>query len=138
SAKPLDPPLIFANYLSTERDLAEIPAGARLLRTIAATSPLADVIDEELEPGAGKISDAQLLQDFRERATTVYHPVSTCCMGPDPTTSVVDARLRVHGVPGLRIVDASVFPSVTSGNTNTPTTMVAEKASDLIKEEEGG
>src|SRR5262249_52173091 len=135
SARPLDPPLIFPNHLSSEQDLADVPAGARLLRSIAATSPLADVIQEELEPGAGKVSDAELLQDFRERATTVYHPVSTCCMGPDPATSVVDARLRVHGVPGLRIVDASVFPSVTSGNTNTPTTMVAEKASDLINED---
>jgi choline dehydrogenase-like flavoprotein len=138
SAKPLDPPLIFPNYLSTERDLAEVPDGARLLRKIAATSPLAGVIEKELEPGAEKNGDAQLLQDFRERAVTVYHPVSTCCMGTDPATSVVDARLRVHGVPGLRVVDASIFPTVTSGNTNTPTTMVAEKASDLIKEEEGG
>jgi len=90
------------------------------------------------EPGAGKTTDAQLLQDFRERAATVYHPVSSCCMGPDRATAVVDARLRVHGVTGLRVVDASVFPTVTSGNTNTPTTMVAERAADLIKEEDGG
>jgi choline dehydrogenase len=137
SANPFDPPLIFPNYLSTEQDLAEIPPGARLLRKIAATSPLADVIETELEPGAHKTTDAELVQDFRERAVTVYHPVSTCRMGPDPATSVVDARLRVHAVPGLRIVDASIFPAVTSGNTNTPTTMVAEKAADLIKEEEG-
>jgi choline dehydrogenase len=138
SANPFDPPLILPNYLSTERDLAEIPAGARLLRRIAATAPLADVIERELEPGVSKSTDAELLQDFRERAGTVYHPVSSCCMGPDPATSVVDARLRVHGVTGLRVVDASVFPTVTSGNTNTPTTMVAERAADLIKEEEGG
>jgi choline dehydrogenase len=138
SAKPLDPPLIFPNYLSTAHDLAEIPHGTRLLREIAAASPLAHVIEKELEPGSEKITDAQLLQDFRERAGSVYHPVGTCCMGPDPATSVVDARLRVHGVAGLRVIDASIFPSVTSGNTNTPTTMVAEKASDLIKEEEGG
>ena len=137
SANPFDPPLILPNYLSTERDLAEIPAGARLLRRIAATAPLADVIERELEPGVSKSTDAQLLQDFRERAGTVYHPVSSCCMGPDPATSVVDARLRVHGLDGLRVVDASVFPTVTSGNTNTPTTMVAERAADLIKEEEG-
>ena len=138
SRNPFDPPLIFPNYLSTERDIAEIPAGARLLRKIAATSPLAEIIETELEPGAGKTSDSELLQDFRERAGTVYHPVSSCRMGPDPATSVVDARLRVYGVPGLRVVDASVFPTVTSGNTNTPTTMVAEKAADLIKEDEGG
>lgn len=138
SANAFDPPLIFPNYLSTEHDLAEVPAGARLLRRIAATSPLADIIESELEPGAGKVSDAELLQDFRERATTVYHPVSSCRMGADPESAVVDARLRVYGVAGLRVVDASVFPSVTSGNTNTPTTMVAEKAADLIKEEDGG
>lgn len=138
SRNPFDPPLIFPNYLSTERDIAEIPAGARLLRKIAATSPLAEIIETELEPGAAKTSDSELLQDFRERAGSVYHPVSSCCMGPDPATSVVDARLRVYGVPGLRVVDASVFPTVSSGNTNTPTTMVAEKAADLIKEDEGG
>ena len=138
SPNPFDAPLILPNYLSTERDVAEIPAGARLLRSIAASSPLADVIETELEPGAGKTTDAQLLQDFRDRATTVYHPVSSCCMGPDPATSVVDARLRVHGVTGLRVVDASVFPTITSGNTNTPTTMVAERAADLIKEDDGG
>lgn len=138
SRNPFDRPLIFPNYLSTERDIAEIPAGARLLRKIAATSPLAEIIETELEPGVGKTSDSELLQDFRERAGTVYHPVGSCCMGPDPATSVVDARLRVYGVPGLRVVDASIFPTLTSGNTNTPTTMVAEKAADLIKEDEGG
>lgn len=138
SRNPFDPPLIFPNYLSTERDIAEIPAGARLLRKIAATSPLAEIIETELEPGVGKTSDSELLQDFRERAGTVYHPVGSCCMGPDAATSVVDARLRVYGVPGLRVVDASIFPTLTSGNTNTPTTMVAEKAADLIKEDEGG
>jgi len=138
SADPFAPPLIFPNYLSSEHDLAEIPAGARLLRRIAATAPLSDVIETELEPGAGTATDAELLQDFRDRAVTVYHPVGTCGMGPDPATSVVDARLRVHGVAGLRVIDASIFPAVTSGNTNTPTTMVAEKAADLIREEEGG
>jgi len=137
SANPYDAPLIFPNYLSTERDLAEIPGGARLLRQIAATSPLADIIDRELEPGAGISTDAQLVQDFRARAGSVYHPVGTCAMGPDPATSVVDPRLRVHGIAGLRVVDASIFPTVTSGNTNTPTTMVAEKASALIREEDG-
>ncbi len=74
----------------------------------------------------------QLLQDFRERAGTVFHPVSTCMMGPDPATSVVDARLRVHGVAGLRVIDASVFPTVTSGNTNGPTAMVAEKGAAML------
>jgi choline dehydrogenase len=78
------------------------------------------------------MTDAELLDDFRMRADTVYHPTSTCMMGPEPTISVVDARLRVHGVQGLRVVDASVFPNLTSGNTNAPTVMVAEKAAAMI------
>jgi len=83
------------------------------------------------------MTSAELLQDFREGATTVFHPTSTCRMGADPGASVVDARLRVHGVPGLRIIDASIFPSVTSGNINAPTTMVAEKGAAMIAEDEG-
>jgi len=138
SDDPFAPPLIFTNYLSSERDLNEAVAGARLLRTIAATAPLSDVIEAQLEPARGGTSDAELLQDFRERASTCYHPVGTCRMGPDPSTAVVDARLAVHGLSGLRVVDASIFPNVTSGNTNTPTIMVAEKAADLINQEEGG
>jgi choline dehydrogenase len=85
-----------------------------------------------MKPGANVISDEQVLQDFRERAGSVFHSCSTCTMGPDPRTAVVDAKLKVYGVTGLRVVDASVFPVVTSGNINTPTLMVAEKAADLI------
>jgi choline dehydrogenase len=81
--------------------------------------------------------DAELLQDIRARASTCFHPVGTCAMGPDPGSAVVDARLRVHGLSGLRIVDASIFPTLTSGNTNTPTIMVAEKAAAAIRVEEG-
>ena len=77
-------------------------------------------------------NDAQLSQWIRENADTIYHPVGTCRMGSDPL-AVVDAQLRVHGVPGLRVVDASVMPCVPSGNTNAPTIMLAEKAADLIK-----
>ena len=79
--------------------------------------------------------DEALFTDFRARADTVYHPTSTCMMGADPATSVVDARLRVHGVEGLRVIDASVFPTITSGNTNAPTVMVAEKGSDMVIED---
>jgi choline dehydrogenase len=137
SPNPLDAPLIYSNYLTTEHDLNEALAGMHVLRSIGASAPFARIIEKEVFPGREKRSDADLLEDFRERATTVFHPTSTCRMGADPATSVVDARLRVHGVPGLRIVDASIFPGVTSGNINAPTIMVAEKGSALIAEDEG-
>ncbi len=138
SADPLDAPLIYSNYLTTDHDLSEALAGMHVLRRIGASAPFARIIEKEVSPGPEKQSDADLLQDFRDRATTVFHPTSTCRMGPDPAQAVVDARLRVHGVPGLRIVDASIFPGVTSGNTNAPTIMVAEKGSAMIAEDEGG
>ena len=94
-----------------------------------------DVIESEYEPGPEVESDEQLLQDARDRAETVFHPTSTCTMGPDPAKAVVDNRLRVYGVDHLRVVDASVFPCVISGNTNAPTIMLAEKAADLILED---
>ena len=107
-------------------------AAARFIRELTDASPLADIIEEELKPGAGIQSDEDLLADIRERAGTVFHPVSSCRMGPDPETSVTDAELRVHGAQNLRVVDASVYPNVTSGNTNAPVIMVAEKAADTI------
>ena len=112
--------------------------GARLLRRIAATAPLAALIESELQPGTQLQSDVQLLQDFCQRAGSVFHPVGTCAMGPDPARAVVDARLRVHGVAALRVVDASVFPSITSGNTNAPVIMVAERAAAMLLEDEAG
>jgi choline dehydrogenase len=132
SADPFVHPAIYPNYLATDHDVQQAMRGIHLLRQIAATRPLADIITEELVPGSHLMTDAELLDDFRMRADTVYHPTSTCMMGPEPTTSVVDARLRVHGVQGLRVVDASVFPNLTSGNTNAPTVMVAEKAAAMI------
>jgi choline dehydrogenase len=125
-------PVIHPNYLATQSDIDDVLAGNRLLRQLAGTPPLADIITEELFPGRDVAGDDALLADFRARADTVYHPTSSCMMGPDPATSVVDARLRVHGVAGLRVVDASVFPTITSGNTNAPTVMVAEKGADMI------
>jgi choline dehydrogenase len=135
SSDPLQYPSIQPNYLSTAHDIAEARAGNRMLRALAQTSPLADIITEELVPGTHLQSDDELLDDFRKRADTVYHPTSTCMMGPDPATSVVDARLRVHGVQGLRVVDASIFPTITSGNINAPTVMVAEKGAAMILED---
>jgi choline dehydrogenase len=132
SADPAQPPRIVPNALSTGHDVAEMIEGARLLRRLAAAPALRDVIEAELAPGSEIQSDEQLLADIRQRASSVFHPVSTCRMGPVPETDVVDAELRVHGVEGLRVVDASVFPSIPSGNTNAPTLMVAEKGADLI------
>jgi choline dehydrogenase len=83
-------------------------------------------------------SDQELLADFRARAGSVFHPVGTCAMGNDPLRAVVDARLRVHGLVGLRVVDASVFPSITSGNTNAPVVMVAERGAAMILADEAG
>jgi choline dehydrogenase len=135
SADPATHPLIHPNYLATQSDIDDVLAGNRLLRQLAHTRPLADIITEEIFPGTEIEGDEALLADFRARADTVYHPTSTCMMGPAPATSVVDARLRVHGVQGLRVVDASVFPNITSGNTNAPTVMVAEKGADMILED---
>jgi len=138
SADPDVPPAIFPNYLATERDLEDVRIGARLLRRIAATPPLAALIESELQPGAQLQSDDALLQDFRQRAGSVFHPIGTCAMGNDPTRAVVDARLRVHGIAALRVADASIFPSITSGNTNAAVTMVAERAAAMILEDEAG
>jgi len=135
SANPLDPPAIHPNYLSTAKDVEDARAGMRLLRRLASATPLAEVIEAEMIPGQSVQGEDAQLQDFRERAGTVYHPSCTCRMGTDPATSVVDARLRVHGLEGLRIVDASIFPSVTSGNTNAPTIMVGEKGAAMIIED---
>jgi choline dehydrogenase len=135
SADPLAYPVIQPNYLSTEQDIAEVRAGNRLLRQIAASRPLADMITEELIPGPAVQSEEDQLADFRARADTVYHPTGTCAMGPNEAASVVDSRLRVHGTEGLRVIDASIFPNITSGNTNAPTVMVAEKGAAMTLED---
>jgi len=132
SADPAMPPRIVPNALATQHDIAEMIEGARLLRQLSTTSSLRDVIDEELQPGSAVQSDDEMLEDIRQRASTVYHPVSTCRMGRSPDTDVVDSSLRVYGVDGLRVVDASIFPSIPSGNTNAPTLMVAEKGAEII------
>ena len=135
SGNPMDPPAIHPNYLSTDKDIEDAKGGIRLLRRLAAAQPLAEIIESEMFPGKDKQSEAELLEDFRARAGTVYHPTCTCRMGTDPATSVVDDRLRVHGLDGLRIIDASIFPTVTSGNTNAPTIMVGEKGAAMLLED---
>ena len=94
-----------------------------------------DVVDGELTPGVEVEGEAALVADIRARAGTLFHPSGTCAMGPDPASAVVDARLRVHGVEGLRVIDASVFPRVTSGNTNAPAIMVGERGAELVLED---
>jgi choline dehydrogenase len=133
SRDPLESPAITPNSLSAPEDVADVYEGARMLRRIAAAAPLARVIESELQPGEQTRSDEDVLQDFRRRAGSVFHPSGTCAMGPHAGSCVVDPTLRVHGVTNLRVVDASIFPAVTSGNINAPTLMVAEKAADLIR-----
>ncbi|MCX2721032.1 GMC family oxidoreductase [Roseibium salinum] len=135
SADPFDAPEIHPNSLSTNRDLTEMIEGCKLMRRIAASPALQSVIDEEITPGPSVRTDEEMLEDVRGRCSTVFHPVSTCRMGADPLENVVDSRLRVYGVDGLRVVDASIFPTVTSGNTNAPAIMVGERGADLILED---
>lgn len=132
SADFRQPPRIAPNYLSTDKDVEDVVHGGRLLQSIARTKAMRTLILEPMAPGLDAMGDAELVADFRQRAATVYHPVGTCRMGRGPADSVVDAALRVHGIERLRVVDASVFPAVTSANTNAPTLMVAQKAADLI------
>lgn len=135
SADPFAPPRIVPNYLSTDADMTELLEGARLLRRIAATGPMQEIIESELKPGLDVQSDVDLAVDIRARSGTVFHACGTCSMGPDRATSVVDARLRVHGIVGLRVADASVFPLIPSGNLNAPSMMVGEKAAAMILED---
>ncbi|WP_092007941.1 GMC family oxidoreductase [Polaromonas sp. OV174] len=128
----MDAPIIEPNALSTAHDVQEMLEASRFLRTLAATSAFRSVIERELVPGLQVHTHEQLLDDLRQRASTVFHPVSTCRMGPDPLTSVVNQRLQVHGLGRLRVIDASAFPSLTSGNTNAPTLMLAEKGADEV------
>jgi choline dehydrogenase len=132
SPDPRAAPEIHPRYLSTAEDLVEMVDGVRFLRRLAATPSMRAIIEEELKPGAVVRSEEALIRDIRERCGTVFHPVSSCAMGPDDERFVVDHRLRVHGLAGLRVIDASVFPHVTSGNTNAPTIMVAEKGADIV------
>ncbi len=137
SADPLVPPKIVANAFSTDADIAEMLAGVKFLRRLAAQPALASLVVEEVLPGPKTITDAELVDDFRRRCGTVYHPVSTCRMGPDPGAAVVDARLRVHGVGGLRVIDASIFPNNVSGNTNAAAIVTGAKGAAMVLEDHG-
>jgi choline dehydrogenase len=132
SDDPLAAPKIRPNYLGANEDVEAVIRGARLLARFADSEALRAITLEPVGPTPTTMNDEQLVADFRERADTVFHPVGTCAMGTDPRNSVVDSRLRVHGVEALRVVDASVFPNVTSGNTNAPTLMTAWRGADMI------
>ena len=133
SPDPAVPPSLQPNSLSTDSDIVTAIAGGRLLQRLAAAPPLVALLAEPLGPDLACLDDNGLLADFRARAGSVYHPVSTCAMGVDPATSVVDPHgMAVHGLENLCVVDASVFPNLTSGNTNGPTLMVAAKAGDAV------
>jgi len=132
SANPRDYPKIVANALGSEQDTAEMLSAVKFVRHIAAQPAMKAFIVEEILPGPSITSDADLIQDFRKRSGTVYHPVSTCRMGPDASAAVVDPRLKVHGVDGLRVIDASIFPENISGNTNAPSIMVGWKGAEIV------
>ncbi len=131
SADPMAAPEIRINYLATETDRNVNVEGLKILRKILAAPALKPFVVEEADPGAKVVSDEDLLAFCRKRGSTVYHPTSTCRMGND-SLAVVDQRLRLRGIEGLRVVDASVMPDLVSGNTNAPVIMIAEKASDMI------
>ena len=124
-------PAIHPNYLATTTDQLTAIAGLRMTRRLCATQAMAPFVHSELLPGAQAQTDDELLHAARRLSQTIYHPVGTCKMGSD-SNAVVDARLRVHGVEGLRVADASIMPTITSGNTNAPAIMIAEKAADLL------
>lgn len=127
-------PAIHPNYLSDERDHPVVIGGIKLARRIAKAPSMAPHVISEFVPGAQFQSDAELLDAARRYSQTIYHPTSTCRMGVDHM-AVVDARLRVHGLTGLRVVDCSIMPEIVSGNTNAPAIMIAEKAADMIRED---
>jgi choline dehydrogenase len=132
SADPEAPPIIHRNYLATENDVRVMVDSLRLVDRISRTAPLSDMLEERLHLPAGPLSDEQLESWARHTGRTTYHPTSTCMMGTDPERSVVDARLRVHGVGRLRVVDASIMPQIVSGNTNAAATVIGEKGAAMI------
>jgi len=129
---PLAHPKIVANAYSTNHDVEEMLAAVKFVRRIAAQPAFAPLVAEELRPGQAVQTDEDLIADFRARSGTVYHPSCTARMGPDAASSVVDAHLRVHGICGLRVIDASAFPNLIAGNTNAPSMLMGWKGAERI------
>jgi choline dehydrogenase len=136
SADPLAAPAIKPNYLSSEKDCSVLLAGVKAAREIMAQPAMRRYIVRERDPGEACVSDDALLDHIRMKGGISYHPVGTCRMGNDDA-AVVDVRLRVRGVQGLRVVDASIMPTLVSGNTNAPAIMIGEKGADMILADAG-
>ena len=133
SADAADAPHIDPAYLKEPEDLQLLLDGIRKCREICSHPEMSEHLGEEISPGADRSSDEELIEEIRLRAGTVYHPVGTCKMGIDDM-AVVDPRLRVRGIEGLRVVDASIMPEITGSNTNAPSMMIGERAAALIQE----
>lgn len=134
SADPDAHPAIRFNFLADRIDQQAMVAGFHMMRKIVGAKAMDRLRGEEYSPGAAVASDSQILDWIRNNSQTAYHPIGTCRMGPAGPSTVVDEKLKVHGLAGLRIADASIFPTMPSGNTNAPAIMVGEKAADLLKE----
>jgi choline dehydrogenase len=134
SANPAEAPIITPNYLSDPNDVRVLLAGMRFTRAIFASPAIAQHSVVETMPGPDVVTDDALLAYAKQFGNTIYHPVGTCRMGQGPS-AVVDDRLRVHGIAGLRVIDASIMPTLTTGNTNAPTIMIGEKGAAMIKED---
>ena len=126
--------LIDPNYLAEEEDVQVFVDGFKLMRKILNTAPLKDHVQEEINPGTENVQTDEEIRDFvRNNATTIFHPTGTCAMGPSTDSeSVVDSRLRVHGIRGLRVADASIMPEIVGANTNVPAIAIGERASSFI------
>ena len=134
SSDPTQPPSIRFNFLSAEIDRDITVAGMRIVRKIMTAPALENIVGKEFAPGPDAQSDEELLDYVIKTGETTYHPIGTCKMGSDPQ-AVVDERLRVHGMEGLRVADASIMPTLTSGNTNAPSIMIGEKAARMVLED---
>jgi len=131
STDPADPPAIRFNFLSAPQDRTGLLAAIRKARELMAAPPMSEIIEGEIAPGSKVETDDELLEWVRNNAEITYHPVGTCKMGHDPM-AVVDDQLRVHGVKDLRVADASITPTLTSGNTNAPSIMIGEKCAQMV------